>query len=78
MAEELLSTTPDYSTSLSYPVKFSSFENPQIHEAWLNEKSALKLAELVTIFRWDSNDGKVDDTQEGFNEYLLRLFKEDL
>ncbi|QNI94544.1 hypothetical protein SynA15127_01466 [Synechococcus sp. A15-127] len=63
---------------LPYSINFSLHVNADLYEAWFKEKSALKINEIVTLFRWDTNDGKIENTEEGFNNYLLDLFKSDL
>jgi len=61
-----------------YEVDLRSYEQPEFYEAWIKEKPSMKRREISTLFQWDAKDGKAEDHAEGFNEYLLNIFKSEL
>lgn len=61
-----------------YEVDLSSYEQPELYESWIKEKSSMKRREISTLFHWDAKDGKTEDHSEGFNKYLLKIFKSEL
>ena len=63
---------------LPFSIDFDLYEIPELYRSWLAEKSSLKIKEIGTLFAWDCKDGKTENTDEGFNQYLLSLFKTDL
>jgi len=61
-----------------YEVELSRFDHQDLYAAWIKEKPALKRREISTLFQWDAKDGKISDSFDGFNDYLLELFKSEL
>ena len=69
---------PKTPKELPYKVNFSLSRSPDLFEAWLGEKPSLKLKEICTIFEWDAKDGKIENSEESFNNYLLKRFNDEL
>lgn len=63
---------------LPYDIDYSFHEEASLYEAWLKEKSALQIQEIATLFQWDISDGKIDNSEDGFNGYLVALFRQDI
>lgn len=61
-----------------YAVDLSVFDQPDLYESWIKEKPSMKRREISTLFQWDAKDGKAEDHAEGFNKYLLDIFKSEL
>ena len=61
-----------------YEGEVSRFDQPDLYAVWIKEKSAMKRKEISTLFQWDAKDCKVNDDSDGFNDYLLELFKSEL
>ena len=61
-----------------YAVDLSGFDQPDLYESWIKEKPSMKRREISTLFQWDAKDGKAEDHAEGFNKYLLAIFKSEL
>ena len=44
----------------------------------MSEKPSLKLKEIATIFDWDVKEGKIENSEESFNNYLFKRFDDEV
>ena len=62
----------------NYAINFKTHENPEIYEAWFEEKSQLQVREYEGLFGFDCSDGKYAKTDADFNKYLVGRFEEEV
>jgi len=62
----------------NYIIDFKTHENPDLYEAWFEEKSQLQVREFEGLFGFDCSDGKYVKTDADFNKYLVGKFEEEV